>query len=208
MLAAVVALALGETALAKGMKQTARAGGEWTAQALAVVRNGWIAAGVVLLGVHLVLYMLALRRADLSFALPLTAASYPLSALLARFYLREDVGTARWIGTLLITAGVAIVALGEATRRSLARRGTRPGAIALGAGRQLRLHQVEQVADALDPRQLLGRQPHPVLSLDPHHQPDHVHRVEVQRLAEVLVVGQGRVGFAHLLFQQADERRP
>jgi drug/metabolite transporter (DMT)-like permease len=113
MLAAVVALTLGETALAKGMKQTARAEGEWTAQALAVARNGWIAAGVVLLGIHLVLYLLALRRADLSFALPLTAASYPLSALMARFYLREDVGTARWIGTLLITAGVAFVAFSE-----------------------------------------------------------------------------------------------
>ena len=114
MLVAVVALTLGETALARGMKQTARAGGEWLTQALAVARNGWIAAGVVLLGLHLLLYLLALRRADLSFALPLTAASYPLSALMARFYLREDVGTTRWIGTLLITAGVAFVAFGEA----------------------------------------------------------------------------------------------
>jgi drug/metabolite transporter (DMT)-like permease len=113
MLAAVVALTLGETALAKGAKQAARAGGEWAAQSLAIVRNGWVAAGIALLGVHLALYLLALRRADLSFALPLTAASYPLSALLARYYLREDVGTARWIGTLLIAAGVAIVALGD-----------------------------------------------------------------------------------------------
>jgi drug/metabolite transporter (DMT)-like permease len=110
----VVALTLGETALAKGMKQTARAGGGWTAQALAVAGNVWIVAGVALLGLHLGLYLLALRRADLSFALPLTAASYPLSALMARFYLSEDVGTVRWFGTLLITAGVAIVALGEA----------------------------------------------------------------------------------------------
>ncbi len=115
MLAAVIALTLGETALAKGMKQTARAGGDWIAQALAVACNGWVGAGATLLGLHLVLYLMALRRADLSFALPLTAASYPLSALMARFYLREDVGTARWIGTLLITAGVAIVALSEAT---------------------------------------------------------------------------------------------
>ena len=114
MLAAVVALSLGETALARGMKQAGRAGGSWMAQILAVVCSGWILSGVVLLGVHLGLYLLALRRADLSFALPLTAASYPLSALMAGFWLREDVGTTRWIGTLLITAGVAIVALGEA----------------------------------------------------------------------------------------------
>lgn len=114
MMAAVIALTLGETALARGMKQTAREGGEWLAQVLAVALNGWIAAGVTLLGLHLLLYLLALRRADLSFALPLTAASYPLSALMARFYLREDVGTSRWVGTLLITVGVAIVAFGEA----------------------------------------------------------------------------------------------
>ena len=115
MLAAVLALALGETALAKGMKQTARVEGSWTELALAILDNGWVLAGSALLAVHLGLYLLALRRADLSFALPLTAASYPLSALLARFYLHEQVGTARWLGTLLITAGVAIVALGDAT---------------------------------------------------------------------------------------------
>jgi drug/metabolite transporter (DMT)-like permease len=113
MLAAVLALATGETALSKGMKQAGRIEGGPAAQALAVVRNGWIAAGLVLLLCHLGLYMLALRRADLSFALPLTAASYPLAALLARYYLREEVGTMRWLGTLLITAGVAIVALGD-----------------------------------------------------------------------------------------------
>jgi drug/metabolite transporter (DMT)-like permease len=113
MLAAVLALALGETALAKGMKQTARVEGTWTELALAILRNDWVLAGSALLVVHLGLYLLALRRADLSFALPLTAASYPLSAILARFYLHEDVGTARWLGTLLITAGVAIVALGD-----------------------------------------------------------------------------------------------
>src|SRR5262249_39980947 len=114
MLAAVVALACGETALSKGMKQAGRIEGAWTAQALAVLRNGWIANGLVLLIAHLGLYILALKRADLSFALPLTPASYPLAALMAQFYLREDVGAARWLGTLVITAGVAIVALGEA----------------------------------------------------------------------------------------------
>jgi drug/metabolite transporter (DMT)-like permease len=113
MLAAVLALTLGETALAKGMKQTAREGGDWFAQAFAVACNSWVGAGATLLGLHLLLYLLALRRADLSFALPMTAASYPLSALMARFYLGEEVGAARWIGTLLITVGVAIVALGE-----------------------------------------------------------------------------------------------
>ena len=49
-----------------------------------MLRNGWVLIGFALLLAHLGLYMLALKDADLSFALPLTAASYPLGALLAR----------------------------------------------------------------------------------------------------------------------------
>jgi uncharacterized membrane protein len=113
MLAAVVALAVGETLLSKGMKQIGRDGDGWAQLAAGVVRNGWVWVGVELMVVHVILYMFALKDADLSLALPLTAASYPLAAVLARFYLREDVGTTRWIGTMVITAGVAIVALGE-----------------------------------------------------------------------------------------------
>jgi drug/metabolite transporter (DMT)-like permease len=114
MLAAVVALAAGETALSKGMKQVGRIEGGWATQALAALRNGWIATGLLLLLGHLGFYMLALKRADLSLALPLTAASYPLAAFLARFYLHEHIGFARWAGTMVITAGVVIVAIGDA----------------------------------------------------------------------------------------------
>jgi drug/metabolite transporter (DMT)-like permease len=114
MFASVMALATGETALSKGMKQAGRIDGGWAVQALAVVRNGWIAFGLVLLVSHLGLYMLALKNADLSFVLPLTAAGYPLAALMARFYLHEQVGLVRWAGTIVITVGVAIVAFGDA----------------------------------------------------------------------------------------------
>ena len=115
MLAAVVALAIGETGLSKGMKQVGHAPGGWRAQGAATLRNGWVWAGGLLLLLHVGLYMAALREADLSLALPLTAASYPLAALLARFYLHEPVHPARWLGIALITVGVAIVGLGEAT---------------------------------------------------------------------------------------------
>ncbi len=113
MAASVIALSLGETALAKGVKSPVESRGVSIGEVWVIARNGWVIAGVVLLAVHLLLYLMALRRADLSFALPMTAASYPLSALLARFYLREEVGTSRWFGTLLIAVGVAIVAFGE-----------------------------------------------------------------------------------------------
>ena len=87
MLVAVVALAVGETLLSRGMKLVGRAGGSWLEQTIAVVRSPWVGIGLLLLVVHVGLYMLALQGADLSFVLPLTAASYPLAALLAKFYL-------------------------------------------------------------------------------------------------------------------------
>ena len=61
MLVAVIALAVGETLLSKGMKQVGRAGGGWLDQTTAVARNGWVAAGLLLLLVHVGLYMLALE---------------------------------------------------------------------------------------------------------------------------------------------------
>jgi uncharacterized membrane protein len=115
MLVAVLALAIGETFLSKGMKRTAHVQGEWTTQLRAVAFNGWVWAGGLLLLLHVALYTWVLRKADLSFALPLTAASYPLAAILAKFYLHEDVTPARWVGTFLITLGVALVAIESPT---------------------------------------------------------------------------------------------
>lgn len=57
--------------------------------------------------------MVVLREADLSFALPLTAGSYPLTALLSSWLLHEEVASTRWIGTALITLGVALVSLAD-----------------------------------------------------------------------------------------------
>ncbi|HWE38810.1 MAG TPA: EamA family transporter [Isosphaeraceae bacterium] len=117
LLLAVVALAVGEVMLARGMKGTEGEDIRWTETLVRAIKSPWIWAGAGLLLVHLILYMLALSKADLSFALPMTALSYPLSALLAQAFLAERVGPARWLGTALIAAGVAVVGLGEAMGR-------------------------------------------------------------------------------------------
>jgi drug/metabolite transporter (DMT)-like permease len=114
MFVAVIALAIGEIALSKGMKAAAREGSGYLALASAGLRSPWLWAGIGLLVIHLGLYLAVLSETDLSFALPLTAASYPLSALLAKLVLHEEVGLARWAGTALITIGVAVVACCEA----------------------------------------------------------------------------------------------
>jgi drug/metabolite transporter (DMT)-like permease len=110
MLLATLAVSLGEALLSKGMKLTNVPSASGWAQA---VLNRYVICGTALMTAYFGLYMLALRWADLSFVLPLTAVSYLLGALLAKFYLGEHVSPTRWAGVLIITFGVIIVGLGE-----------------------------------------------------------------------------------------------
>ncbi len=116
MVVAVATLAFGEALIARGMKQAGASGADagWWPAARAAATNGWVVAGASLLALHLALYATALAGADLSLVMPLTAASYPLGTLLARFLLHEEVNPARWAGTAIIALGVAVVAWGEA----------------------------------------------------------------------------------------------
>jgi len=112
MLLAVLAVSFGEAMLSRGMKESSAGGGGWWAQTLGVF-NAHVIGGTLLMMVYFGLYMLALKWADFSFVLPLTAVSYLLGALLAKYYLHEHVTPTRWIGTLIIVAGVVVVGLGE-----------------------------------------------------------------------------------------------
>lgn len=111
MLVSVAAVSLGEAMLAKGMKQTVD--GTFAVVARSILTNVYVVGGTLLMMVYFGMYMYALKLADLSFVLPLTALSYLLGALLAKYFLHEDVSPAKWIGTLVITLGVVIVGLGS-----------------------------------------------------------------------------------------------
>jgi drug/metabolite transporter (DMT)-like permease len=54
-------------------------------------------------------FMLLLSVADLSFAVPATAASYVVETILARVLLKEQIGYRRWTGALLVAGGVALL---------------------------------------------------------------------------------------------------
>jgi drug/metabolite transporter (DMT)-like permease len=56
-------------------------------------------------------FMKLLTVADLSFAVPATAASFVLDTILARVLLKEKVGVRRWAGAALIACGVALLAV-------------------------------------------------------------------------------------------------
>jgi drug/metabolite transporter (DMT)-like permease len=55
-------------------------------------------------------FLLLLRIADLSFAVPVTAAAIVLETLAARIVLGERVAPRRWLGSTLVAAGVWLLA--------------------------------------------------------------------------------------------------
>jgi drug/metabolite transporter (DMT)-like permease len=55
--------------------------------------------------------MTLLSVADLTFAVPATAATYVFETILARCYLKERVTWKRWTGAALVAGGVAMLAL-------------------------------------------------------------------------------------------------
>jgi drug/metabolite transporter (DMT)-like permease len=104
----------GHVLLAKGMKTVGdlteapseRLGG-MVARALS---NRWLLLGVALQATFFAMYLTLLSRAEVSQVLPMTAVDYIVVALLAYALLGEAVTAARWVGILLIVAGVFMVA--------------------------------------------------------------------------------------------------
>jgi drug/metabolite transporter (DMT)-like permease len=76
---------------------------------LLALLNPFVALGISMLILALLTRIALLSVADLSFVLPLTATGYILSTLLGKVFLGEEVGPNRWLGTVLIFAGVALV---------------------------------------------------------------------------------------------------
>lgn len=74
----------------------------------------WVAIGIVLLILFFVNYLSALSFADLTYVLPATSIGYVGMALLAKYFLHEEISPYRWIGILLIVLGVGFIARGPA----------------------------------------------------------------------------------------------
>ncbi len=81
-------------------------------RALAAVARTWqVIAAVALLAVSFFAFLSLLAIADLSFAVPATAATFVVETLVARAFLGERVSAKRWLGTALVTGGVVLIAL-------------------------------------------------------------------------------------------------
>ena len=77
----------------------------------AVARSRQLAAAIALLAVSFFAFLALLAIADMSFAVPATAATFVLETLVARWVLRERVSARRWLGAVLVTCGVVLIAL-------------------------------------------------------------------------------------------------
>jgi drug/metabolite transporter (DMT)-like permease len=74
-----------------------------------MVRNQAIIASVGCMAVSFFAFMTLLSVADVSFAVPATAASYVLETILAKFVLGERISARRWMGAVLVACGVALL---------------------------------------------------------------------------------------------------
>ncbi len=103
---------LGNVFLACGMKQVGEISVHNFQNLFSAMLNPWVVSGILLLICFFVSYLSALSWADLTYVLPATAIGYVLMALLGHYVLHEQVSLQRWLGILLITAGVGFVAGG------------------------------------------------------------------------------------------------
>jgi drug/metabolite transporter (DMT)-like permease len=111
---ATLSAAIGEVLLSYGMRRQGEIDltvpSHWIDLITSVVRNPYVLAGVALLAVFFFLYLAALSWGDISYIMPLTAMSFIFVAIMARFFLHEDISIYRWVGTILIVIGIAFVA--------------------------------------------------------------------------------------------------
>ncbi len=114
---AIVCQTLGDVCLTKGMKSIGEVNTLNPSALLQlgfqIFTNPYIWLGIAILTIFYFLYLAALSWADLSYVLPVTAFGYTLNAAMAKYFLHEHISMTRWLGTLVICFGVAIVSRTE-----------------------------------------------------------------------------------------------
>jgi len=71
----------------------------------------YLILAIVCMAISFFAFMTLVSTADLSFAVPATAASFVFDTILARYLLRERVDAKRWVGAAPVAGGVDLLAL-------------------------------------------------------------------------------------------------
>jgi len=123
----ILTSSLGEILSAKGMKEVGHVSFSFRALIGTIgraLRNRYLFAGIGCLAVSFFSFLGLLSYADLSYVVPLTAVSYITNTVGARLLLKEHITAARWIGTLLVAGGVAIISLPQSIVESIISHGS------------------------------------------------------------------------------------
>jgi drug/metabolite transporter (DMT)-like permease len=118
LLAIVFSASVGDVLLSVGMKQIGAISATRWLYLLFALRNPFVVLGILFLLVFFSAYLTALSWADLTYVLPATSLGYVVVALLSKFLLHETVSASRWLGILLIAAGVGFVANGPSLTKA------------------------------------------------------------------------------------------
>jgi drug/metabolite transporter (DMT)-like permease len=117
--------AAGNLSLAWGMKHLPQAAGGPLSY-LEALFDPFVAMGVAGLILAVLVRLALFSLADLSYILPVTAIGYVLAAWLGKTFLHETVSPQRWLGTLLIFIGAAMVGSTSHSTSNSQTRSTQP----------------------------------------------------------------------------------
>lgn len=121
----------GDSLLARGMKDSGSISLHNISGLLLVILNPWVALGILSLLAFFSCYMSALSWADLTYVLPATSLGYVLVAFIAHFGFHEMISPTRWIGIMMIAAGVAFAAAGPSVSPMRGHRAAEPSSEAV-----------------------------------------------------------------------------
>jgi drug/metabolite transporter (DMT)-like permease len=101
--------AAGNLSLAWGMKHFPESMSANPLPFLKALLDPFVATGILAFLLALLVRMALLSLADLSYVLPVTAIGYFIAAVLGKTFLNETVSAQRWLGTVFIFVGAALV---------------------------------------------------------------------------------------------------
>ncbi|MGV8074133.1 MAG: EamA family transporter [Syntrophobacteraceae bacterium] len=111
----IITNAAGDVLVTKGMKETGEVSSlkprELILTAKKMLSQRSFLLGIFSLVLSFFAFLSVLSWADLSFVVPATSLVYVVSIVGARLFLKEKVSPMRWVGSLLVCLGVALICL-------------------------------------------------------------------------------------------------
>lgn len=82
-------------------------------ETIKVFKNHWIVSGGILYLISAIIYLLVLRKEDLTFLYPFASLTYVWVCLFSARFLKEKITFIRWLAVFLIVLGIVLISLGR-----------------------------------------------------------------------------------------------